>query len=306
MTTFFLKAIAMFAMLLDHFGAVFGLGGWGMESLITASYYFRLAGRIAFPLFAFALTEGWIHTHDKQKYFSRICLGAIISEIPFTMAFYTANYQTYGGKFDFRFMPVFLLMAALSVFVYWYVVCNKKTDRTHIVLGIAALLPVFSVKLSGMWFLVSDELNVLYTFMFGIAIMYLVDIICCRKRKAVQIILLSACIVIGMIAYCNNADYGCMGAFLVLILFLVWKFSICQEKGKYIQGCLIFLWGMLFYGIMLQNWTNAICTLIPAVLVMFYNQKPGKVPALLKKSFYVIYPGHLLVLGIVNMIIKIT
>ena len=163
----------------------------------------------------------------------------------------------------------------------------KVFDRTLIVLGIAALLPAFSVKLSGMWFLVSDELNVLYTFILGIAVMYLVDIICSRERKVVPVILLAACTGIGLIAYGRNADYGtgCMGVLLVLMLFLIRKFNIGQEKGKYIQGVLTFLWGVLFYGILLQNWTNSICTLIPAVMVMFYNRKPGKVSALLKKAF---------------------
>ncbi len=42
-------------------------------------------GRIAFPLFAFELVQGYMHTHDLRRYAKRILLLAVLSEIPFDM-----------------------------------------------------------------------------------------------------------------------------------------------------------------------------------------------------------------------------
>ena len=76
-----LKTIAIVAMLIDHIGAV----------LLTSSpapyYIFRLIGRIAFPIFAFLLVEGYFHTKNFTKYCARLGLFALISEIPFDLAF---------------------------------------------------------------------------------------------------------------------------------------------------------------------------------------------------------------------------
>ena len=74
-------------MLLDHIAAVFGVAGWCFFS----GEMLRNIGRIAFPLFAFAIVNGWYHTKDKQKYFSKIALFAAISQIPYSLAFSTTN-----------------------------------------------------------------------------------------------------------------------------------------------------------------------------------------------------------------------
>jgi len=75
-TAFFVKLIAIVTMIIDHFGAVFAM-----------PIYFRVIGRIAFPLFVFLIAEGCKYTKSMEKYILRLGIFALVSEVPFDLAF---------------------------------------------------------------------------------------------------------------------------------------------------------------------------------------------------------------------------
>ena len=77
MTSFVLKMIAMITMIIDHSGDIFN------PILGANTFYFNAIGRIAFPLFAFMIVEGYKHTSNLKKYILRLFIAALISEIPF-------------------------------------------------------------------------------------------------------------------------------------------------------------------------------------------------------------------------------
>lgn len=87
-----LKFIAVISMLLDHIGAVlvYPLYQNHIFANIRLWYYIyyimRGIGRLAFPIYAFLLVEGFIHTRSKMKYALNLLLFAIISEMPFDLA----------------------------------------------------------------------------------------------------------------------------------------------------------------------------------------------------------------------------
>ncbi len=68
-----LKVFAMAVMLLDH--------AW--VTLAPDQLWLTAVGRLAFPIFAFQIAEGFRLTHDRKKYLKRLFLFGLISEIPF-------------------------------------------------------------------------------------------------------------------------------------------------------------------------------------------------------------------------------
>ena len=77
MTAFTLKIIALSAMFFDHLAVVFP---------DVFPFWFRGIGRLAWPIFAYLLAEGFRHTKAPEKFLMRLFAFALISEIPYDLA----------------------------------------------------------------------------------------------------------------------------------------------------------------------------------------------------------------------------
>ena len=88
-----LKMLAMFTMLLDHVAGFLLFRNPELQTLlftlrghsITVYVLLRMIGRLAFPLFAFLLVEGFQHTRNRKQYGLNLFLFALLSEIPFNL-----------------------------------------------------------------------------------------------------------------------------------------------------------------------------------------------------------------------------
>ncbi len=100
-----LHIIAMAFMLCDHMWA----------TVIPGNQWLTCAGRLAFPIFAFMIAEGYYHTRDINKYIRRLLIFAVISEIPFNL--------TYTGVWIYPFHQNVLWTFILAL------LCIKNIDK---------------------------------------------------------------------------------------------------------------------------------------------------------------------------------
>ena len=126
-----LKTIACITMLVDHIGAScieagiltpgLDIGTLSRDTLSAYPLYrldmvLRFTGRLAFPLFCFLLVEGFVHTRDVKKYVRRLFLFALISEVPFDLAFFRTPFDPSAQNVYWTLALGVLAMAGLKHF----------------------------------------------------------------------------------------------------------------------------------------------------------------------------------------------
>ena len=113
-----IKIIACVSMLVDHIALLL------VDKGATAYIFMRTVGRLAFPLFAFALVEGFFHTSDLKKYFFRLGIFAVVAEASYDFAVYGFNRQSVEGLE----IGVTLLMGLAAVAMYHHVMTKYITQ----------------------------------------------------------------------------------------------------------------------------------------------------------------------------------
>lgn len=116
-----LKNIAYLTMLIDHFFVVIFMqmirqySAAGYETDIMSRVYSagRAVGRVSFVLFAYLTVEGFIHTRSRIKYMLRLMLFAVVSEVPFDLAF-AGQVVEFGSQNIF-----FTLLISVLVLTVW-------------------------------------------------------------------------------------------------------------------------------------------------------------------------------------------
>ncbi len=169
-TAFQLKMLAVITMLIDHIGAVILEQSFKMQGAVWhLDLFLRCIGRLAFPLFAFFIVEGFHYTHDRKKYALRLLILALLSEYPFDIAF--------SGYVDFGYANVIwtLLLGLLTIWTIDVLFrhCHGNILKEILSVVLACVIPV-AIEL----FLLNSDYTI-----YGIAaivIMYLL-----RKHKLI-------------------------------------------------------------------------------------------------------------------------
>lgn len=196
-TAFQLKIIAMVTMVIDHLAIVFIIplmtSSPDLPFLPQVYFCFRFIGRLSFPLFAFLLAEGFIHTSSRRKYAVRLGVLAVISEIPFNMLIS-------GRLWDIEFQNIFftLLIGLLTL-----IAMEKWRKRT-----------IFQILAVAVGMVVSWEIKSDYCF-WGVA--FIAAMYQLRNKKEERLII-GSIILICMIQATFEVGY-------LLVFFLIGRYN---------------------------------------------------------------------------------
>lgn len=227
LSNFDLKLIAIITMTIDHIGVVFGTPFYNL---------LRAVGRLSFPIFAFLLTEGYVHTKSFGKYFFRLLVLAVVSEVIYDYVFY--------GSFIYLEANNIFFTLALGLLTLWLLDKSKVLVKKY-----------FKEKI---------DLTII------LPITYLLILV-----------------VMGLITEFLNFSYGMLGILVISFFYLF--------KKNFPLTVLSVSLSTLILGDTMQYFS-----LLSLILIYFYNKKLGKK---CKMFFYLYYPLHILVLGVIRMLI---
>lgn len=147
LTSNMLRCIAVILMISDHVWATYmSFGNW-----------MTYIGRLAFPIFAFQIAEGFVHTKNFKKYALRLLGFAIVSELPFNMFYSSRWFNPYHQNVLFT-----LLIGLLAI----KVIDDLKTNHKPKNIALSALWLLLLAVAATLGFVDYGFLGVLTVVMF--------------------------------------------------------------------------------------------------------------------------------------------
>ena len=232
-----IKYIAMVTMLLNHISTIF------MESGSVMAEVFLDIGYFTAPVMCYFLAEGYQYTHSKRKYGCRLALFALISEIPYCLAFTTEGVIGFAG--------MNMIFTLLLCFCILYVL-DRVSGRLARVLAVAGLILLSSIS---DWALLAPVFTLLFAW-------------AGRSKQKTAVAFGIAALLFGLLNF-----EGGVGRFPVGINLL------------YTLGCMA---GVALAGI--------------AIVCLYNGKRMEKGKEFSKWFFYLFYPVHLLVLGVIRVL----
>ena len=117
--SFTLHILAISFMILDHL--------WNVFFVNQNQIWMNLLGRLAFPIFAFMLVEGFYKTKNRSKYLKRIFIFAVISEIPFNLLVSTSVFGSPS-----IFFPYNNVLWTFGIALYMLVLFEKIKNKDNL------------------------------------------------------------------------------------------------------------------------------------------------------------------------------
>lgn len=210
LTANMLRTIAVIFMLSDHIWATaLSFGDW-----------MTYIGRMAFPIFAFQIAEGFVHTSNFKKYALRLLGFAVITEIPFNLFYSSRFFNPYHQNVLFT-----LLLGLLAI----KVIDGLKKDRSLKNIALSVLLLGLILLASVVGFVDYNHYGVLTVIMF-----YLMrDFPFAWLGQLIGMILINIVIFEGLVfpveIFGKNFEIPSQG-FAVFALIPIWLYG--NRKGK--------------------------------------------------------------------------
>ncbi len=115
-----LRCLAVVFMLLDHLWA----------TIVPGNFWMTCVGRLAFPIFAFQISEGFFHTHDRKRYAKRLLTFALLSEGPFDLMYASRVFYPFHQNVLFTLLLGLLAVSAID---------RARRERTAKAVALSAL-----------------------------------------------------------------------------------------------------------------------------------------------------------------------
>ncbi|MBS5451186.1 MAG: conjugal transfer protein TraX [Coriobacteriia bacterium] len=269
LTSYAIKWIAIVTMVLDHVAAiviwqVYGDVYRSGARLDAQGWYdlyllMRHIGRVAFPLFCFLLAEGFAHTHSKPKYAWRLFLFALISEWPY-------DWALYGTGLEFTRHQNVMFTLLVSFLALWAgEALGGLIDRA------------IARGRTGAHSDLAANGNSLGTNSAS------------RSLTPVVVIATIVFILLGAwFADITEMSYHAFGVLLPGALYLARRSRVLQVA----LGCALVAWYCWDHGgDLFESYA-----VIGLLLLFLYNGKRGRS---MKWFFYVFYPAHMLIIGVI-------
>lgn len=312
-----LKIIAIISMFIDHFGAsivefylyyvlqpngtdyskalICSRAPWlwmewmgDPEKVQNLDMTIRSIGRLAFPIFCFLLVEGFLHTRNMKKYLVRLGIFALVSDLPFDMAFFGEITIKHQNVFFTLFIAVLALLAADHVKKQEsFNGFHKFVDKIGFLIAgafgaYACITSMGSIVgyIIGAIFGLDDFVSNVISGAVGFIAGFIVYLVKTKKYEAEK----KMRITVGLLyvfAFFTLAELLCTdyGGWGVLAVVIMWLVRPAWENG--------FTAGVLALTIMSFGEATAFISALPVEL---YNGKRG---LKMKYFFYIFYPAHL-------------
>ena len=137
-----IKLAAIIIMTLDHIGAILGQKGLSMlipplpsEIAGAIAAWFRVVGRMAFPLFAFFIVEGILHTRNVRRYLARLNFTNVFFTLAISAAA-LALFRYIDGVLP-KYAPILdLLVSLAALFIAEYIDCDYGALGVLLIIGL--------------------------------------------------------------------------------------------------------------------------------------------------------------------------
>ena len=202
-------------MLIDHLGAI----------IFPDILALRIIGRLAYPIFAFTLSEGCFHTHNRLKHFLLIFIMAIIIQIVYIFAI-----KDYS-------LSIFMVFSISIILIYIYDYIHKTTSdilenddnspKRYLLWILLILLFLIIIAATIIFDITTPYLKASYGFQ-GVLIPVIVYIAMKLSNRSLPISLLVMALALGVSALMRIEYLNFFGLIAVLLLFLY-----NGERGKY-------------------------------------------------------------------------
>jgi len=289
MTVFAMKLLAVCSMLVDH-TAIFLYPNFIGKSLYG---WMRSFGRLAFPIYAFLIVNGYEKTHDVKRYLTRLIAFATVSQIPYVLATQVNRYP--DGVTSVALGQRWFVCAILIAVVCAAWLGAVRMDWSVIWPLLALVLAVLRVQYAGVRIL-GAKMNVFYTLSLSLAVIAVLDAAMKPDRDWVKLLMQALGLFGAFFLIRDNMDYRSLGVALILSLWLA-------RGSRFSQAAVIVLWSVVEYivpGLPVNRFIFACLSVVP---ILLYKGRQGPP---LKLAFYAVYPVHLAVLGALTVYFTLT